>query len=280
MLQQKGETVRASANRTLSLRSRNPSVRVANSIYTGDNTSLTFACDSVSIAAPSDLEFEFDDVIINSQAYRRALAQAHAKSRPPDQQEVGDLINFSDDVTVREANGAPALPHSFLQELQDLVIQEQPVRKQTLEDVLSERPGDAKLEGQMTEAHSVATEPEELNSRSEGDPSGSPKHTALLISRPGAPRPGYSQRTQEPSNLRGPKLCGKCGQKITDQFVRALEDTFHLDCFRCVVCWTFLGHGGPFWATGPLLDTWLTQSPGLQLGCRHQILPCRWETAM
>lgn len=31
------------------------------------------------------------------------------------------------------------------------------------------------------------------------------------------------------------RVCGKCGQQLTGQFVRALGDTYHLDCFTCYV---------------------------------------------
>jgi hypothetical protein len=42
------------------------------------------------------------------------------------------------------------------------------------------------------------------------------------------------------SSLEGRKtqrVCKKCGELLTGQFVRALEGTFHLDCFRCKVRW-------------------------------------------
>jgi hypothetical protein len=32
------------------------------------------------------------------------------------------------------------------------------------------------------------------------------------------------------------RVCKKCGEPLTGQFVRALGGTFHLDCFRCRVC--------------------------------------------
>ncbi|KAK2069383.1 hypothetical protein P8C59_003969 [Phyllachora maydis] len=32
------------------------------------------------------------------------------------------------------------------------------------------------------------------------------------------------------------RLCKKCGEHLTGQFVRALDGTFHLDCFRCRDC--------------------------------------------
>ena len=32
------------------------------------------------------------------------------------------------------------------------------------------------------------------------------------------------------------RTCGKCGLSLTGQFVRALENTYHLECFTCNVC--------------------------------------------
>jgi len=32
-----------------------------------------------------------------------------------------------------------------------------------------------------------------------------------------------------------PRLCRKCDEPLTGQFVRALGGTFHLDCFKCRV---------------------------------------------
>ncbi|KAJ2907033.1 rho-type GTPase-activating protein 1 [Zalerion maritima] len=32
------------------------------------------------------------------------------------------------------------------------------------------------------------------------------------------------------------RICKKCGEQLTGQFVRALDGTFHLDCFRCRDC--------------------------------------------
>ncbi|KAF1989725.1 RhoGAP-domain-containing protein [Aulographum hederae CBS 113979] len=34
----------------------------------------------------------------------------------------------------------------------------------------------------------------------------------------------------------GSRLCGKCGENLTGQFVRALGDTYHLNCFTCHDC--------------------------------------------
>jgi hypothetical protein len=40
------------------------------------------------------------------------------------------------------------------------------------------------------------------------------------------------------------RMCKKCGEPLTGQFVRALGGTFHLDCFRCRVRCSFGDYGG------------------------------------
>ena len=42
---------------------------------------------------------------------------------------------------------------------------------------------------------------------------------------PGAGKPSHNS----------PRVCKKCNENLTGQFVRALGGTFHLDCFRCRV---------------------------------------------
>lgn len=48
-------------------------------------------------------------------------------------------------------------------------------------------------------------------------------------SRPG----GGGSGTKSPSGTS--RICKKCGESLTGQFVRALGGTFHLECFRCEV---------------------------------------------
>ncbi|ERT02888.1 hypothetical protein HMPREF1624_01191 [Sporothrix schenckii ATCC 58251] len=57
------------------------------------------------------------------------------------------------------------------------------------------------------------------------------------------------------------RICKKCGEQLTGQFVRALDGTFHLDCFRCKDCGQIVaskffpaddGNGGPQF---PLCET-------------------------
>lgn len=45
-------------------------------------------------------------------------------------------------------------------------------------------------------------------------------------------RPGGGSGAKSPS---GTRICKKCGESLTGQFVRALGGTFHLECFRCEV---------------------------------------------
>lgn len=43
------------------------------------------------------------------------------------------------------------------------------------------------------------------------------------------------QQMQAPKPKRSGKICGKCGEGLTGQFVRALGGTYHLECFTCHV---------------------------------------------
>ena len=57
----------------------------------------------------------------------------------------------------------------------------------------------------------------------------SPAPTSPTIDRPQKKRPSGQSR-----------MCGKCGQPLLGQFVRALGNTYHLECFTCAVssCYT------------------------------------------
>jgi hypothetical protein len=49
---------------------------------------------------------------------------------------------------------------------------------------------------------------------------------------------GERDRTRTYGNRKGSgqmRVCKKCGEPLTGQFVRALGGTFHLDCFKCKV---------------------------------------------
>ncbi|KAK1023672.1 Rho-type GTPase activating protein Rga1, partial [Friedmanniomyces endolithicus] len=58
--------------------------------------------------------------------------------------------------------------------------------------------------------------------RDRGDSVADPRER---MRREGSRRPSGQQR-----------VCGKCGRGLTGQFVRALGDTYHLECFTCHDC--------------------------------------------
>ena len=68
--------------------------------------------------------------------------------------------------------------------------------------------------------------PPPVNGRSSRDQEGS--RDLPLREKPRTNNSSEGRKTQ--------RVCKKCGELLTGQFVRALEGTFHLDCFRCQVC--------------------------------------------
>lgn len=84
------------------LRESHPEVRVPHSIHDSDDGLSIYS--DVSRAGDSALEFEFDDVIVNSKAYRQVLASARAKVSKKTENDrsviEGDLIDFSDSQTI------------------------------------------------------------------------------------------------------------------------------------------------------------------------------------
>lgn len=50
------------------------------------------------------------------------------------------------------------------------------------------------------------------------------------------PVPREKSKSSERRRPSATRICGKCGGSLTGQFVRALGDTYHLECFTCHVC--------------------------------------------
>jgi hypothetical protein len=167
MLQQKSDAVLASASVTQSLRARNPKVKVANSIY-GERGSIGSALsrDTASVAAPSELEFDFDNMVINSLAYRRAMAHAQAQTRPVNTQEeppLSDLIDLTDDLTIREENASPGPLPATLLELEGLSMRASPVSGEATEGSASQHGRESAAAARATsETALVVAEREEV----------------------------------------------------------------------------------------------------------------------
>lgn len=68
----------------------------------------------------------------------------------------------------------------------------------------------------------------------------------------GEPTPEANARDRPRGSGRRPsthRICGKCQRHLTGQFVRALGDTYHLECFTCHVRITLLSRSVSHWLT-------------------------------
>ncbi|KAL2204209.1 hypothetical protein CC79DRAFT_1277158 [Sarocladium strictum] len=199
--------IRASVADAQSVRSRNPSVMTGcQSIFDNDTHRLSmFADDLVSVvAAPSELNFEFDDFVLNSQAYRRVFAKAQAQnSREVHVQNITeDLIDFSEEVledsdtiTIKGMN-------------QDLVSLNLSLQGQ------SSVPSVSSTQGDTPSAAPIPRKPLATSTFA------SPDQTTASV----------------PKGRKNSRECSKCGEAISGQFVKAFEMSWHLECFTCHDC--------------------------------------------
>lgn len=187
------------------------------SIFDNDTAKLSlFDIEAVSAVAPSELDFEFDDVVLNSQAYRRAFARAQADTEQTHIHIVeGDLIDFSeaqssidnsDAATIRELN----------QDLQGLSMGTDP----------ETATGETTLQQPRPRRNSWDAQEDSFSLRK--------------IERPENTGVQYSQNS--PQEKPHDRYCDKCSEPITGRFVRALDGVWHIDCFTCAVSTTGLNY--------------------------------------
>ena len=97
-----------------------------------------------------------------------------------------------------------------------------PPSRSTTFDALTDSPAhpptDEESQQQLATRHRPKRSVDERNGRSTEDSQTSPQRDRS--------RPNGKQST---------RICGKCGGHLTGQFVRALGDTYHLECFTCHV---------------------------------------------
>ncbi|KAG7293480.1 hypothetical protein NEMBOFW57_003531 [Staphylotrichum longicolle] len=242
---------------TRSLRARNPSVRVANSIYDQpDRTSTRVTQDAMSMVAPSELEFEFDDMVINSQAYRRVMAYAKAKTKPSDPQtedSLGDLIDLTDRVTIGEGGTATAELPAVFQELQDLTIHEPPTQRQTAgSGVLPSAEPLSATGGLVNDTTMVVAEPGEALTTSPMGHSRSTTPTQLdcktQIARKFFPLDNIFL-CETDFFRRLDLLCSACGKALRGSYVSDKDRKYHIDHFTCEApgCQFVFGPDDPFY---------------------------------
>ncbi|KAK5720297.1 hypothetical protein LTR15_007570 [Elasticomyces elasticus] len=223
--------------------------------------------------ASSELEFDFDDIIVNSAAYRRALAAArrqHDILQSPQPAEVdGDLIDFSDSNTIRRfpvgdvntdmqaisedllgirfsiAMDDPILTPERYAELpldeagSALGIQTLPNAEAAIGGLSSSTtpmPGASNLTDELDFTRS--SEVLEVQSPSSGTRSSTASPSSALSTR-GPSGASPSSPASSVSNAKDrpqQRVCHKCNKVLSGQFVRALGGTYHLECFTCNSC--------------------------------------------
>ncbi|KAF4944199.1 hypothetical protein FGADI_12853 [Fusarium gaditjirri] len=198
--------IEATAAEAQSLQSRNPSVNAeSQSIFDKDASRLSYF-ETTSNFAPSELDFQFDDLVINTNTYRRAFAKAHTENKEPHKQ-VKDEDADSDSDTRRGVKF----------ELRPLTA--------------------AGLRGisQISLCDTIAAPAEEEDSSSESRTSSLEKATKEENHKTVNMNDFDSQELvfgQAVSQL----VCNRCSVDITGRCLTALGYIWHPNCFACCDC--------------------------------------------
>ncbi|RSL56832.1 hypothetical protein CEP53_006683 [Fusarium sp. AF-6] len=214
--------IQAPASQAQSLRSKNPSIKLeCESIFDNDTARLSlFGGETVSVVAPSELDFDFDDMVLNSQAYRRVFARAQADSQPLQIHVVeGDLIDLSeaqssidnsDAETVRELN----------QDLQGLSMGADP---------------------ETSTESTTLQQQRRTNSWDEQEDSFIPREIEPQQN-PDVPYTYYDLASEQtPRAARILPNCDKCKEHVGGQYVEELDVVWHPECFTCIDCDQVIG---------------------------------------
>jgi hypothetical protein len=89
----------------------------------------------------------------------------------------------------------------------------------------------------------------------------------------------------------GQRICKKCGEPLTGQFVRALDGTFHLDCFKCRVGRIVRSQARPWTNVSCSIGLWTDSSlqilpggrrrwPGAVSSLRNRLFPTAWSALL
>ncbi|KAF2733264.1 RhoGAP-domain-containing protein [Polyplosphaeria fusca] len=97
-----------------------------------------------------------------------------------------------------------------------------------------EGPGNPQQYGYDPRGNGLARQPTDPLSMQSAQGLSPQKRPDDAIRRPSDPNQEQSNSSE--SRPRRAKTCGKCGEHLTGQFVRALGDTYHLECFTCHDC--------------------------------------------
>ncbi|KAF5627253.1 GTPase-activating of the rho rac family (LRG1) [Fusarium tjaetaba] len=198
--------IEATAAEAQSLQSRIPSIKIeSESIFNKDAARLSLF-EATSNFAPSELDFQFDDLVINSNAYRRAFAKAHTENQKSHKQVEDDTANPDSDtpnsMTFRLVTTSKDTPRGISQI--------------TLCDT-TEAP--AEDEGLYPESQTGSLDEATRDETYQTAHTNSSDFQGLLFS-------------QNVSQL----VCNKCSVDITGRCVSALGNAWHPNCFVCYDC--------------------------------------------
>ncbi|KAF5007829.1 hypothetical protein FDECE_5855 [Fusarium decemcellulare] len=223
------QTSIASVTEAQSLRSRNPSIQTqSRSIFDNDISKLSlFDIEAVSAIAPSELDFEFDDLVLNSQAYRRAFARAQAEREQPERHVVeGDLIDLfentidnSDAATIREIH----------QDLKDLILG--PISNTQRSTSGSKSPSNS-IAGRNETDESLQLQ--KRNLWDEPDTNFCTRETECQSNQ--GKESGLQPQISPQRNFRTFRECSGCSEPLTSEYVKLLDAFWHVSCITCADC--------------------------------------------
>ncbi|KAF5566537.1 GTPase-activating of the rho rac family (LRG1) [Fusarium phyllophilum] len=198
--------IEATAAEAQSLQSRIPSIKIESQSIFDKGTSRLSLFEATSNLAPSELDFQFDDLVINSNAYRRAFAKAHterleSKKQAKDQHDdsgsaTPNIVNFQLMTASRDT------PRGISQI--------------SLCDTTEAPTGEEGLSPEsQTRSPQEATKEE--------------RHQAVSIN-------GSDLQVLFLSQAVSQLVCNKCSVDITGRCVTALGYAWHPNCFVCYDC--------------------------------------------
>lgn len=97
LLQRNAPDLQKTIERIHSLLVSHPHIEVALSLYSQEDQDSVFASKNC-LQAPSELKFDFDDIVVDSTAYRQALAAAQRSFPIAQQDDSEGLASVLDDV--------------------------------------------------------------------------------------------------------------------------------------------------------------------------------------
>ncbi|KAF5695588.1 GTPase-activating of the rho rac family (LRG1) [Fusarium denticulatum] len=198
--------IKATAAEAQSLQSRIPSIKVESQSIFDEDTARLSLFEATSNIAPSELDFQFDDLVINSSAYRRAFAKAHAENQKSHKR-VEDQAADTDSATPRGISSNESMTLS-----KDTPLG---ISQISLCDVIEASGEEGGLSpGSQTDSPEKASEEE--------------KNQTVNINSSNSEDLTFSQAVSQP-------VCNKCLYDITGRSVTALGYAWHPNCFVCYV---------------------------------------------